>query len=101
MCIAGHAVPTPAQPLCRPPVPQPRLRVPWEPVLSKEELLRGLSYYGSGLRMQRVAAKLLAGQPLKVYMLGGSITGGGGASAPQLAFAARFFHFINASFPHR
>ncbi|KAI7839286.1 hypothetical protein COHA_006984 [Chlorella ohadii] len=78
----------------------PRLRVPWQPALSKEERLRGLSYYGSGLRLQRVAAKLLAGQPIKVVMLGGSVTGGGGASAPDLAYAARFFQFVNTSFPH-
>lgn len=97
-------MPLPSAPSPRPlvhPRTQPRLRVPWPPALSKEELLRGLSYYGSGLRLQRVAAKLLAGQPIKVYMLGGSVTGGGGATAPDLAYAARFFHFINASFPHR
>ena len=80
---------------------QPRLRVPWEPLLTREELLRGLAYYGSGLRLQRVAAKLLAGQPLRVYMLGASVTGGGGASAPGLGYVPRFFQFLNASFPHR
>jgi hypothetical protein len=42
------------------------LQVPWEPLLTREELLRGLSYYGTGARLQAVAAKLLAGQPIKV-----------------------------------
>lgn len=94
-----HPTPYPTRPPNHP--VQPRLRVPWQPALSKEERLRGLSYYGSGLRLQRVAAKLLAGQPIKVVMLGGSVTGGGGASAPDLAYAARFFQFVNTSFPHR
>lgn len=46
------------------------LQVPWEPLLTREELLRGLSYYGTGVRLQAVAAKLLARQPIKVGRLG-------------------------------
>ena len=90
--VAGGVPPCPVQP--------PRLRVPWVPALTREEALRGLSYYGSGAAMQRVAAKLLAGQPISVVMLGGSITGGGGASSADLGYASRFFRFINESFPH-
>lgn len=45
------------------------LQVPWEPLLTREELMRGLTYYGSGGRLHAVAAKLLAGQPIKVGLL--------------------------------
>ena len=41
-------------------------RLPWEPLLTAEEVQRALGYYGSGHSMRRVAAKLLAGQPIKV-----------------------------------
>lgn len=43
-----------------------RLAVPWGPLLTQEEALRGLTYYGSGQRMQAVAKKLMAGKPIKV-----------------------------------
>lgn len=42
------------------------LRLPWQPRLSRQEAQRGLAYYGSGERLRAVAAKLLAGQPIKV-----------------------------------
>jgi len=35
-------------------------------MLTPEEASRGLSFYGSGERLQAVAAKLLAGKPIKV-----------------------------------
>ena len=54
--------------------PQKRLKLPWEPVLTKEELRRGETYYGSGGRLNRLANKLLAGKPIKVYTLGGRCT---------------------------
>ena len=44
-----------------------RVSVPWTPLLSQHELERGLTYYGSGERLRAVAAKLLAGQPIKVW----------------------------------
>ncbi|KAL4427825.1 hypothetical protein ABPG75_001914 [Micractinium tetrahymenae] len=83
--------------------PPPRqLDLPWEPLLTTAELRRGLAYYGSGARLQALAAKLLAGQPIKVYALGGSVTGGGGSSyPPATAYVSRFFRWINATFPHR
>ncbi|KAL4437433.1 hypothetical protein ABPG75_004572 [Micractinium tetrahymenae] len=86
-----------------PPVPPSReLRVPWTPLLTEQDVARGLAYYGSGRRLQAVAAKLLAGKPIKVVTLGGSVTQGSGASdAASTSYAARLFQFINAAFPHR
>ncbi len=52
--------------------------VPWPALLEEEEVMRGLAYYGSGTGLRRVAAKLLAGQPVKIVSLGGSITATGG-----------------------
>lgn len=43
-----------------------RLTVPWGPLLTQEEAERGLSYWGSGERLKRFAAKLMAGKPVKV-----------------------------------
>jgi hypothetical protein len=43
-----------------------RLAVPWGPLLTQEEAERGLAYYGSGRRLQQLAAKLMAGKPVKV-----------------------------------
>jgi lysophospholipase L1-like esterase len=78
-----------------------RERLPWEPLLTDEEVQRAQGYYGSGHSMRRVAAKLLAGQPIKVATLGGSVTRGTGASRPAHTYASRFFQLLNASFPHR
>jgi hypothetical protein len=80
---------------------QERLRLPWPTVLTREELRRGETYYGSGRRLHRLASKLLAGKPIKVYALGGSVTGGGGASLPKLAYVERFFAFIRHAFHHK
>ncbi|KAL4431189.1 hypothetical protein ABPG75_006445 [Micractinium tetrahymenae] len=83
------------------PAPTPRrLELPWRPLLTPEEQRRGISYYGSGRALHRVAARLLAGQPIKAYALGGSITGGGGATVGQRAYVPRFFEFIRHNFPH-
>ena len=38
--------------------------LPWAPVLSAAQLKRGLSFYGTGQRTERVVAKLMAGQPI-------------------------------------
>ena len=77
-------------------------QLPWPPLLTEEEVQRGTTYYGSGNRLRRVAKKLLAAQPIKVFMLGGSVTAGGGAVVhPDNEFADRLFQFINSSFPHR
>lgn len=81
--------------------PVRHLHTPWEPLLTRDEVRRGLAYYGSGRRMQRVAAKLLAGRPIKVFTLGGSVTKGSGSSSPAGSYASRLFQLINSTFPHR
>lgn len=50
------------------PFPQrgPLLQLPWEPLLTREELMCGLSYYGTGVHLHAVAAKLLARQPADI-----------------------------------
>ncbi|PSC71318.1 hypothetical protein C2E20_5316 [Micractinium conductrix] len=108
-CPKQQARPTcPKQPACpkpaaAPAVPRPprRLRMPWQPLLSASEVLRGLSYYGSGERMRALAAKLQAGEPIKAFTLGGSVTKGQGAAKPELGYPARLFQFINATWPHK
>lgn len=69
---------------------QERLRLPWPTVLTREELRRGETYYGSGRRLHRLASKLLAGKPIKVYALGGrwAEAGGGGTRGWGTAWAA-------------
>ncbi|KAL4421052.1 hypothetical protein ABPG77_007527 [Micractinium sp. CCAP 211/92] len=76
------------------------LRMPWAPLLTAEEVKRGLAYYGSGARLEAVAAKLMAGRPIKIFTLGGSVTKGQGASSPEAAYPSRLFEFISANFPH-
>lgn len=77
------------------------LRMPWAPLLTAEEVKRGLAYYGSGARLEAVAAKLMAGRPIKIFTLGGSVTKGQGASSPEAAYPSRLFEFINANFPNK
>jgi hypothetical protein len=69
--------------------------VPWPPVLQEAQLRRGLGYYGSGARLERVVAKLMAGEPIVAATVGGSVTVGSGSSnltengyAPRQAHAA-------------
>lgn len=47
-----------------------------KPFLPVDALQRGTSNFGSGQRMERLGQKLLAGQPVTVTFLGGSITWG-------------------------
>ena len=75
--------------------------LPWEPLLPPSLLRRGLSFYGSGRNIERVAAKLLAGRPITALTLGGSVTRGSGASNISEAYPSKFFQFINATFPNR
>ncbi|KAL4447553.1 hypothetical protein ABPG75_004772 [Micractinium tetrahymenae] len=77
-----------------------RLAVPWGPLLTQEEAERGLSYWGSGERLKKVAAKLVAGKPIKVYTLGASVTRGIGTTDRRYSYASRFFEYINSTFPH-
>lgn len=71
-------------------------------MLSEAQLRRGLAYYGSGTRLERLVARLAEGQRVTAVALGGSVTVGAGASARGLTgYVPRFFSFLNASFPHR
>ncbi|KAL4421917.1 hypothetical protein ABPG77_005201 [Micractinium sp. CCAP 211/92] len=84
-----------------PALPGPDLHVPWTPMLTEQDVARGLAYWGSGRRLQAVAAKLLAGKPIKVVTLGGAVAQGRGTSdAAATSYPSRLFQFINASFPH-
>lgn len=76
-------------------------QLPWRPLFSEEELQRGMTHYGGGERLRRVAAKLAAGQPIKAVTLGGSVTFGHGVGDPALSYPSLFFRFINGTFPHR
>lgn len=52
--------------------------------------------------MRRVAAKLLRGQPIKAFTLGGSVTFGHGVPDAQLqSYPARLFQFVEANYPNR
>ena len=79
-------------------VPPP---LPWKPLLTAAQLRRGLSFYGSGARIERVAARLLAGQPITAVTVGGSVTRGAGASKVSKQYPEMFFQFIQSTFPHR
>jgi len=72
----------PAKPHCKSLVAflaQARLRrLPWSPMLTEAEARRGVTYAGSGTALRRLAAKLLAGQAVKLVTIGGSVTQGGG-----------------------
>ena len=71
------------------------------PLLGEEDQQRGITYYGSGARLRALAAKLLAGRPIRAYVVGGSVTFGHGVEDSRLCFASRFFSAVNATFPHR
>lgn len=58
-CLRSDELPLAALP--PPALPSRELQLPWEPLLTETDVARGLSYYGSGRRLQAVAAKLLAG----------------------------------------
>lgn len=89
---------------CPPPTvcahPQALLPLPWPAMLTDEDVGRAATYFGTGSRLRRVAAKLFAGQPIKAYALGGSVTLGVGSSGPDANYASRFFQVVNASYPH-
>ncbi|KAI7846321.1 hypothetical protein COHA_000158 [Chlorella ohadii] len=74
--------------------------VPWPRILEEEDALRGLTYYGSGRGLHRLADKLLAGQPIKIVAMGGSVTAWAGGNPNGEAYIARFFQYINSTFPH-
>ncbi len=58
--------------------------MPWEPLLTDEEVQRAEGYYGTGRRIRKVAAKLLAGQPIQVRACCGMGSRDGGWSQVPL-----------------
>lgn len=99
--LDGHAQSIVAAPPLRAHAVLP-LPLPWQPLLSAGQVRRGLGFYGSGRRIERVASRLLAGEPITAVTLGGSVTVGTGSSTYSThSYPARFFQFLNASFPHR
>ncbi|KAI7842797.1 hypothetical protein COHA_003543 [Chlorella ohadii] len=65
------------------------------------EARRGVTYSGSGAALRRLAAKLLAGQPVSLVAIGGSVTSMGGREPDGESYIARVFQYINTTFPHR
>ena len=75
--------------------------LPWgAPLLPAAALRRGLGFYGSGGRLERVVAALMRGEPATVVTIGGSVARGAGSSREDRAFPARFAAFLNATWPH-
>ncbi|ORY28979.1 capsular associated protein [Naematelia encephala] len=66
-------------------------------------LLRSRLHLGSGARIQRVVQKGMAGQPITISVLGGSVSACHGAGDDPVAsrcYPARFFEWWNSVFPH-
>lgn len=90
-CLFLAFFPHPTAPHPTPPMlaphPSPQERLPWEPLLTDEEVQRAEAYYGTGRRMRQVAAKLLAGQPIQVR--GGTVLCCAARAAPPGGSQAR------------
>ena len=71
-----------------------RLTLPWREALTEKERRRGITYYGSGDRLQALGRRLLQGRPVSIHLIGGSITFAG-------KYAAQVMQWLNASLPHR
>ncbi|ORX34281.1 capsular associated protein [Kockovaella imperatae] len=66
-------------------------------------LLRSRLHTGSGARVQRVVQKAMAGLPVTISVLGGSVSACHGAGDDPVAsrcYPARFFEWWNSIFPH-
>jgi hypothetical protein len=98
-CVCPSTVP--AFPAPAPQAQLPEHRLPWRPWLSQVEARRGVAYPGSGQALRRLAAKLLAGQPISIVSIGGSVTYEGGPEPNGESYIAGIFQYINTSFPHR
>ena len=62
--------------------------LPWEPLLTDEEVQRGQGYYGSGTRLRRVAAKLLvAAHPAGARLIEAAHQGGDGGTLLRVGTA--------------
>lgn len=67
------------------------------------ELLRSRLYLGTGARVQRVVNKALAGLPVTISVLGGSVSachGAGDDPVGSTCYPARLYHWWNSVFPH-
>ncbi|KAK3250539.1 hypothetical protein CYMTET_40084 [Cymbomonas tetramitiformis] len=65
----------------------------WRTTWQIDQLLKGVLHRGSQQRLERVLAKLLLGHPVKVAVMGGSV------SAPVNSWAKLVFDHIRKSFP--
>lgn len=66
-------------------------------------LMRSRTHLGSGARIQRIIHKAMAGQPVHISVLGGSVTACHGAGDDVLSphcWPSRFFEWWNSVFPH-
>eukprot|EP00887_Chlorella_sp_A99_P003010 scaffold9.g3010.t1 len=107
-CPTCEPPPTPAAPDEPPPLAWP----PWleggwqDKLLPDDAVVRGQTRWGgcgaSGEdRMRRFAAKLVAGEPVTIVAIGGSVTAGAGVGNNlQWAYVSRFLSWINSTFPH-
>ncbi|KAG6825912.1 hypothetical protein H0H92_001882 [Tricholoma furcatifolium] len=68
-----------------------------------QALLKTRTHIGTGERIQRVLNKALAGQPVTISIIGGSVSACHGAGDDPVApncYPARFFNWWNTVFPH-
>ncbi|ODO07461.1 capsular associated protein [Cryptococcus wingfieldii CBS 7118] len=66
-------------------------------------LLRSRLHMGSGARVQKVVQKAMAGLPVTISVLGGSVSachGAGDDPVSPKCYPARFFNWWNSIFPH-
>ncbi|WVQ85407.1 hypothetical protein IAT38_007572 [Cryptococcus sp. DSM 104549] len=66
-------------------------------------LLKSRLHMGSGARMQRVVQKAMAGLPVTISVLGGSVSachGAGDDPVSPRCYPAKFFDWWNSVFPH-
>jgi len=71
--------------------------------LSKRQLARGVSSVGDPLRLQCFASKVLAGRPVRLSVVGGSVSFGTTftTSRSKALFHWKVYQWINATFPGR
>lgn len=65
----------------------------------KEEFDRGIINVGNLYRISKVMKKGLSGEPIKVGFIGGSITQGAAATAPETCYAYLVFQWWKKRFP--
>ncbi|WVR05847.1 hypothetical protein IAU60_002873 [Kwoniella sp. DSM 27419] len=66
-------------------------------------LLKSRLHTGSGARIQRVVQKAMAGQPVTISVLGGSVSachGAGDDPVSPKCYPSKFFEWWNSVFPH-